>query len=129
MDLCIVVGNFLENAIEACRIMKHGEKFIRVRAQIKNDALSVAVENSFDGEWRERGGVYMSRKNPGGEGVPREGVGLTSVRAVCAKYDGKMKVGIKGNVWRSSALLDLTGHLEGTADKGGDGGADLTKGS
>jgi hypothetical protein len=116
MDLCIVVGNFLENALEACRTMRHGERFIRVRSEIRDDVLSVVVENSFDGVWSERGGVYLSRKVHGGAEKPREGIGISSAGAVCARYDGMVKVDIKGNTWKSGALLDLTGRLKNVGE-------------
>ena len=104
MDLCVVVGNFLENAAEACRRMEHGEKFIRVRSLIQGDYLTLTVENSFDGLWNERDGAYLSRKR---EGAGSEGVGLPSVKTVCAKYDGRAVFAVNGNVWRSSAVMAM----------------------
>jgi hypothetical protein len=73
---------------------------------ILNDTLSIVVENSFDGAWSEKDGVYLSRKRSGGEGT-----GLSSVRAICAGYEGMVKIDISSNTWKSSALVDLTGHL------------------
>jgi sensor histidine kinase regulating citrate/malate metabolism len=104
MDLCVIVGNFLENAVEACRRMKRGNKFIRVRSRIEGNTLSIVVNNSFDGLWMEEEGVYLSRK--GADGT-RKGVGLASVRAICDKYGWLCKYEITGDVWKSSALVDM----------------------
>jgi hypothetical protein len=44
---------------------------------------------------------------------PRPGVGISSVREICRKYDGLLKFDVEGNVWCASAVLDLTGRLSG----------------
>lgn len=106
MDLCVVMGNFLENAVEACRRMEKGNRFIRVRSQLADDTLSIVVSNSFDGNWREENGAYLSRKESG-ETVPREGVGLSSVKAVCEKYRGLARYEASGDIWKSSALVHM----------------------
>ena len=108
MDLCVIMGNLLENAVEACRRLKDGNKFIRVRARIEGDSLSIVVVNSFDGLWLECGkdGVYLSRKTNEGE-PEREGVGLSSVKAVCEKYRGLVQYEITNDVWKSSALVHM----------------------
>ena len=107
MDLCIIVGNFLENAVEACRRMKgeNEKKFIRVRSRVDGDALSVVVTNSFDGVSLESNDVFLSRKTDGEK--PREGVGLSSVNGICKKHEGLAQYEISGNVWKSSALVHM----------------------
>ncbi len=104
MDLCIIVGNLLENALEACRLMKSGNKYIRIRSRIDGDALSIGVTNSFDGIWHKENDKYLSRKKSDTTS-PREGIGLSNVNIVCEKYDGMMQVEINDNVWRTSALV------------------------
>jgi len=105
MDLCVIMGNLMENALEACTRTR-GEGFIRIRAGVDGDYLSIIVENSFDGDWDEQNGVYFSRKRCGSK-TKRRGLGLLSVKAVCAKYDGIFKAEAVGNVWHSSALADM----------------------
>ena len=103
MDLCVIMGNFLENAVEACRRVTRGEKFIRARSRIDGDRLSIVVDNSFDGIWREEGGVYISRK----EAPETRGVGLPSVIAVCEKHRGLVQFDINEETWKSSALVHM----------------------
>ena len=107
VDLCVIMGNFLENAVEACRRMESGNKFIRVYSRINGDALSIVVTNSFDGKWfeGEKNGSYLSRKTESGE--PREGIGLSSVKAVSEKHEGLAQYEITGDVWKSSALVHM----------------------
>ncbi len=87
VDLCVVMGNLLENALEGCRRGEGTNACIRVRSRVDGDALSIVIENNFDGICREEKGVYISRKESGGgntTNLPREGVGLSSVRAIKA---------------------------------------------
>jgi sensor histidine kinase YesM len=106
MDLCVVMGNLLENALEACRRVEK-KRFIRVRAIVDGNFLIIVVENSFDGIWRERetGGGYMSRKET--HETRGVGVGISSVQAVCEKYGGLLQIVINGEIWESSALVDM----------------------
>jgi hypothetical protein len=112
MDFCIITGNLLENAVEAC-LRTRGPRFVRVRSRIFNDTLSLMVENSFDGTWLEKDGAYLSLKRGTGDmAVP--GIGISSVKEICHKYDGMLRFDIRNNIWRASALVDLTGHLAGS---------------
>jgi sensor histidine kinase regulating citrate/malate metabolism len=107
MDLCVMIGNFFENAVHACRRVKVGEKFIRVRSRVDGKTLSVTVENSFGGLWHydDKNGVYLSMKENSAENIPREGVGLSSVKAVCEKYNGSMRIEIENKVWKAAGLV------------------------
>ena len=112
MDLCVIVGNLLENAVEACRHVKTEDKHIRInsRADVHGIDLSIVVENSFDGEWRVEKGVYISRKESAevsGDQAYREGVGLSSVKAICKKHGGLAEVKVTGSVWKVSALVEM----------------------
>ena len=108
MDLCVIMGNMLENALEACRRMEGEEQFIKVRAIVDGIFLTIVVENSFDGNWQEEGGAYLSRKEA--SNIRGGGVGLSSVRAVCEKHGGMMRIEINGKTWKSSALVNMKGE-------------------
>ena len=100
-DLCIMFGNLLENAVEACERMEGGEKTIKLRAQIRHGNLTITVDNSFDGTYTETDGVFFSRKREG------EGIGLSSVRAIAEKYGGALKCEVKGNVFMASVYVKM----------------------
>lgn len=98
-DLCIIIGNFLENAIEACSRLTSNKRFIKLNTRMQANILTITMDNSFDGYWKEQDGVFFSRKRDG------EGVGLSSVRAVARKYGGNVKFEANGNVFLSSVYI------------------------
>jgi signal transduction histidine kinase len=73
-DICGVLSNLLENALEAC-IYVNGEKYIAVTIKQIRGELILLVENSFNGYWQARGDKTLSRKRQN-----REGSGLLSVK-------------------------------------------------
>lgn len=84
-DLCIIFGNLVENAAEACIGQKEGERYIKVNVRMKGRQLIVMVKNTHGNAVDKRNGVFYSTKHGG------EGVGLPSVRKVAEKYQGIMK--------------------------------------
>jgi len=96
-DLCIVFGNCVENAIEACR-RSTGEKFITINSEIIGDMLSITVDNSFSGELTKKGDVYITSKKDGG-------IGISSVKSIARKYNGITRFETVGNVFKVSVML------------------------
>ena len=103
-DLCVIVGNFLENAVTACRTVPKEERFIRLFSYVQEDALTFTMENSFDGELKEWGGVFYSTKRDG------EGIGLSSVAAVSERYGGSARFEAQGNMFLSSAYVYMENY-------------------
>ncbi|MCL2003512.1 MAG: GHKL domain-containing protein [Oscillospiraceae bacterium] len=97
-DLCIVFGNCIENAVEACRRIS-GDRFIKVSSKFTGKMLAITIDNSFDGELMKDGGVFLSRKHEG------EGVGISSVKAVARKYNETARFEAEGKVFCASITL------------------------
>lgn len=87
-DLCSVLSNLLENAVEACARAKEGKRFIRLAVTALGDDLVIRMENSTDGAVRPQGTTFSSSREEG-----REGYGLRSVRAIAARYGGSAQFG------------------------------------
>jgi sensor histidine kinase regulating citrate/malate metabolism len=83
IDLCVIIGNLLDNAIEACRKIEDATvRFIRVYIDIKRDSLYISVTNAATGRPPKSGGRYVSVK-PG-----MHGFGLARVDRLVRKYGG-----------------------------------------
>ncbi len=82
VDLCGLLGNLLENAVEACQRQKDGEKTLFIAGRIQDGRLEFVVDNSFNGKLNARGGKYMSSKRSG------FGLGIPSVLEAVERYGG-----------------------------------------
>ncbi len=68
LTLCVVIGNLLENALEACNRFE-GRRFVHVQARWMEDHMMMMVENSYNGQIRQSGGKILSSKKDGGLGM------------------------------------------------------------
>ena len=68
LTLCIVIGNLLENAMEASKKMEK-DSFIRIQARMDGDHLLMLVENAYNGSIQEKNGNILSSKKDGGLGM------------------------------------------------------------
>lgn len=82
VDLCGLIGNLLENAVEACQRQKDGDRSIFIAARLLNDQLTFVVDNTFDGALRTSGKRYLSSKRTG------FGLGLGSVQETVERHGG-----------------------------------------
>lgn len=48
-DICVILANFLDNAIEACEHVENGEKWINIIIKRDRNVLLICIENSFQG--------------------------------------------------------------------------------
>ncbi|MCL1855725.1 MAG: ATP-binding protein [Clostridia bacterium] len=110
VDLSRIVGNMLENAVEACRRMDRGARSIRLKSMLRDDMLVLVMDNSFDGNVEELpDGRYVSRKRESGVAT-----GLSSIQALADRYDGTALFEPEGRVFKTSVRLDMSGFLSGT---------------
>ncbi|MCL2820354.1 MAG: GHKL domain-containing protein [Oscillospiraceae bacterium] len=78
-DLCIIFGNCIENAIEAC-CRTDGDRYIKIQSKLFGEMLTIVITNSFDGNIQIENDKFMSQKRKG------EGIGISSVKAIVEKY-------------------------------------------
>ncbi|WP_135557155.1 sensor histidine kinase [Paenibacillus cymbidii] len=100
-DLCIIFGNCIENAIEACRRMTTGQRYIRLNAKVYENMLVITVDNSFDGIVAKNGEAFISRKKDGG------GIGLSSISSVAQKYGGAARFEAVAEEFHLSVMLRI----------------------
>ena len=105
-DLAVLIGNCMENAIEASRFIPEDKRMIKVRSKISGDFLMIVFENRFDGMIVMQDGKIMSRKrsikaagNMAEEISSTEGVGLGSVHRIVDDYGGEMQVTHEGGMF------------------------------
>lgn len=106
-DIGVILGNALDNGIEACRRLKEkdrqAEVFIRLCSLQKGSLLILKVENSFDG-WIVRRG---RNEFPATEKDDKNshGLGLANIKSTVEKYQGAMDFRVEGKVFTLSVMM------------------------
>ena len=102
-DLTVILGNMLENAIEACLRQKAGEtQFIEIKSRMQgNNGLVLQCRNSYNGQIQKQDETFLSSKREG------EGIGLSSIRTLCTKYHGVLKITPNDDTFTVNLLLNL----------------------
>lgn len=93
VDICVLLGNALDNAITGC-LTAPGERFISLSVRKDGGALTIMIQNSFDGIVDEKENKIFSRKR-----YNEPGIGLFSMKSICKKYGGEMEVRYEDNVF------------------------------
>ena len=82
VDLSIIIGNLLDNAMEACEKLPEDDRFVRIFINVKNEHLYMSFTNSAGKKKEKIGGRFLSSK---GE---NHGFGLSRVDSLVEKYGG-----------------------------------------
>ena len=101
IDVCIVLGNALENAIEACAVMDCTDKrFISTEARITDNNLLIKIDNSYNGNINVRNGNYFSTKNE-----KNRGLGIRNINKVIEANKGYLKIDHEDKVFTLMAAF------------------------
>lgn len=100
-DICLVVGNALDNAIESVSKIADTEKrLIKMAVYSQNDLLMIRFENYTEASPNFENGIPLTTK------LKREnhGYGIKSIKLVAEKYGGSISISANNN-WFSLCLL------------------------
>lgn len=106
-DLCVLFGNILDNALQACGRLPGEERgqglqpFIRVQAGAVKSCFLLEVKNSMNEAEK-----HVAKKAEK-EKLQGHGIGLLNVGDVVREYNGVMKTEIHNGVYDISVLLPL----------------------
>lgn len=88
-DICILLGNILDNAIEASVKMPEGQREIEFFMKFEKNILHLTAINTFRGELRRgKKGEILTDKSES----QNHGIGLHSIRKVADKYLGSVVI-------------------------------------
>lgn len=104
IQLCIIIGNALDNALEAClKMPKSDERFAELIARVGNDRLIIRCSNSFDGVLqRNQDGRLVTGKQELGHGL-----GMDNIAEAVRRFNGWMSTVDRNNVFTLSVVLQL----------------------
>jgi len=102
-DMCSLFGNILDNAIEAVRKVKIADAEVLLRVEQQNSMLYICCENPYEGELIKQDGELKTTKKD----TTKHGIGLSSIKHICKKYNGSLEVETADNIFRLSVLLNV----------------------
>ena len=101
IDLSVILGNLLENAIDAAACGNQDERFIQFHMLCSGSMLAITVDNGFHGEIRKVDRRYVSSK------PNHSGLGLRNIEMIADKYEGGVEFTHDPHVFHSSVMLAL----------------------
>ncbi len=98
VELSIIIGNLLDNAIEACRAV-NGERFIRIFISMKGNMLYFSMLNAAGEKKKKTGSLFVTHK----DGV--HGFGLRRAEAILEEHGGWVKYNSEDGAFTSEFLV------------------------
>ncbi len=105
-DINVLLGNLLENAIEAAK--QSDQKYLSVNIALKRGVLKVQIENSFSNidmlHKEDAGKVFLSTKRD----KEKHGIGLKNVKKIIESHHGSMEIETNKNIFCVKASLYIS---------------------
>ena len=98
VELSIIIGNLLDNAIEACRSVD-SNRFIRIYISMKGKMLYFSMLNSSGEKKKKTGSIFATQK----EGM--HGFGLRRAEAILEEHGGWVKYNSEDGAFTSEFLV------------------------
>ena len=107
-DICVVFGNVLDNAIEACSQCPAGEKkVVDIRTEFVSGALFIVVTNPVASDVKIVNNSIATTK----DAKAAHGLGLQSIKMAIGRYSGTMQLACEGGVFSIAIRLNLNGII------------------
>lgn len=94
IDWCIILANAIDNAVAASRSLPPEERHIQIEGKIKGNFYLLSIENRCEKTI---------------QGPPKEGIGLSNIKAAAEKYQGTVEMSAGNGIFRLDLLLVLPG--------------------
>lgn len=101
VDMCVLLGNLLDNALEACDKIPPEQRFLRVYMVVNRSQLYISIQNSAreDLNFSERNYISQKRGN--------HGLGMKRVKALTDKYEGYLTLANEPGIFAAELTLPL----------------------
>ncbi|MCI9360693.1 MAG: GHKL domain-containing protein [Hungatella sp.] len=100
LDLCIILGNLFDNAIEASLQLPEGQRLIRIYMDMKNTQLYISFTNFTAGKkMTKRGRLFQTTKGAG------RGLGLMRIDEIIERLDGYLSRNSEDGAFTTEILI------------------------
>lgn len=98
-DLSVILGNLLENALDAATVSGHTSPRIYITITQTSNLLIITVDNSYNGIIQKKNGQFVTVKEN------HAGLGLCSIIQIAEKYHGGTEFTYDDKEFHSSVML------------------------
>lgn len=98
IDLCVLLGNLLENAFDACQQTQNPYITLKL-AKTSPSILALKVSNPYTHDIIEKNGKLLSTKDKG------QGIGIESIQIISKKYHGITDIQYDNHIFSVKVLL------------------------
>ncbi|MBY0758326.1 MULTISPECIES: sensor histidine kinase [Sellimonas] len=103
IDLCCIIGNLFDNAIEASVKLPEDQRLIRVYMDMKSTQLYISFTNfTASRKMKKEGKLFRSTKGQG------HGFGLARINAIVERLDGYISCNSEDGAFTTEILLPQT---------------------
>ena len=104
-DICVLYGNLLDNAIEACENIDINtqSRYIKVKSIIRGSSLFINIRNSNNREVYMDGSRFLTNKKD----KINHGIGVESVKKTIEKYNGTTKIDYSDIYFNVSIIVNV----------------------
>lgn len=101
-ELCIILSNLLENAVEACcRQIEQEQRSICLQGKFTNEQFHLIVYNSYAGKLYKKHDHFLSSKRN------EYGIGISSVKKIIKNHNGLCSIQLKDREFQVSILIPI----------------------
>lgn len=102
-DICVILGNCIDNSIEAVNYLENeNERIINVEIIYRKHSLLLKISNPYQGNVKmDNQGNFITTKSD----AENHGIGLNSVKKAAKKYDGLVNIVSENKVFIVQILL------------------------
>ena len=101
VDWCIIFGNALDNAIEACEKVEENRKFISLKLLSRSNTFIVKIINSSENDFIIEKKKYLTTK----KNKEEHGIGMDNIGKSIEKYDGILNTRYERNLFEISMVF------------------------
>lgn len=101
IDLCVILGNLIDNAVESCERVEEDRRFLRLYIGVLKKQLYLSITNATAETVRKIDAAYISAKRG------NHGHGLKRIDRVVEKYGGYVNRQNEPGVFATEILLPL----------------------
>lgn len=107
VDMCNLLGNMLDNAIEACEKCTDTQRIITIDIKRLENQYLISLTNSFSGNVAEEGSLPITDK----DNKELHGFGVRSIVSIAEKYGGTAAFTQEDGIFRCDVILTLNNEF------------------